>query len=520
MATNNMPWGDAFLVQTPTLDRWSQQLYQEQKIRQVKQQQEDAALDASIQKEIGKVRSVDTPEVIKAYNDYKQGKKQLLFNKELQKDPLAYNQAQQKVLQDYQRVFTTANKSAELKDMQKQLSEDRIKNPNAYSDDFGQRMATLMNTPISGVGQHETYGDLTNWDNYRYKGSNTNFADILQKGIGQSKQVYSKEEPLDKGLQTKITPYMYGNTPGQVKDYVLGVMAMHQAGRDAAYQWDHTPEKEIDETIKAYQALPKDYWERIGLPGPQDLMPKNPDNKAENYASLMAMKYAISNAPKEGTPVYRENKAAVMAAQEAKEKRMQVLRHADAKDLIDYKKKIDPNDTELNNVWYESYLDKVMSDAKQTGERHHVYNPKTGESELYYNMIKPDPFLLKSLSIGSATPDRVGVTESGEVIPIFIKYDKDGNVVKTKAGTPALDENYSQPMTREQALVNMGYRGSTKKQLKEDQQKIQNKAGAKTNKGASKQYQYDGKVYTHAQLNKLGYDDNEIDQAIKAGIIK
>src|SRR4051812_4363238 len=124
MATNNMPWGDAFIVQTPTLDRWSQQLYQEQKIRQAKQQQEDAALDANIQKEIGKVRSVDTPEVIQAYHDYKQGKKQLLFDKQLQKDPLAYNQAQQKVLQDYQRVFTTANKSAEIKDMQKQLATD------------------------------------------------------------------------------------------------------------------------------------------------------------------------------------------------------------------------------------------------------------------------------------------------------------------------------------------------------------------------------------------------------------
>jgi hypothetical protein len=204
-----------------------------------------------------------------------------------------------------------------------------------------------------------------------------------------------------------------------------------------------------------------------------------------------------------------------------REKAMEAIRHANSRDLIDYRKKIDPNDTELNNVWYESYLDKLMSDAKKSGERHHVYNPRTGKSELYYNMIKPDPFLLKSLSIGDVTPDRVGVTESGDLIPIFIKYDKDGNMIKTESGTPALHENYSQPMTREQALVNMGYRGSTKKQLKEDQQKIQSQGSAKLPVAPSgtKKYNIDGKIYTHDQLRKM-YSEDKIKQYLDAGIIK
>jgi hypothetical protein len=156
------------------------------------------------------------------------------------------------------------------------------------------------------------------------------------------------------------------------------------------------------------------------------------------------------------------------------------MRQKNAKELIDYKKKIDPNDTELNNVWYKSYLDNVMADAKKGGERHHVYNPRTGESQLYYNMIKPDPFLLKSFSVGNSTPERIGVTESGELIPIFYKYDKEGKVVTLKdKKTPALDENFSQPMSYEQALTNMGFRGSTKKQFREDQQKIQTQSKGK-----------------------------------------
>lgn len=471
---NSMPWGDAFLVQTPTLDRWSQQMYIEQKQRQAKQQQEDALLDANLQKEIGKVRSVDTPDVIQAYHDYKQGRKQLLFNKQLQKDPLAFNQAQQKVLQDYQRVFATANKSAEVKEMTKNLGSiggsDR-------ADDYGQRLNTLMNTPVSQLQNHPVYGnELLDVDKYRYSGMNTDFGKMLKEAVGTTKKYYGKEVPIEGGLQYKTPVFEYANKPSQVKDYLIGAMAMRQAGKDAAWQWDHTPEKEIEETIKSYQAIPKDYWEKIGEKEPQNLMPKNPDNKAENYASLLAMKDAISRAPIEGKPDIRRDEAAIMKAQEAKNIQMEAIRHANAKDLIDYKKKIDPNDTELNNIWYESYLDKVMSDAKSSGERHHIYNPDTGKSDTYYNMIRPDPFLLKSFSIGNVSPDRMGVTEKGELLPIFFQYDSKGNL-KTigEKKTPLLNNDYSLPMAREQALVNLGYRGSTKKQFKEDQEKIQNR---------------------------------------------
>lgn len=465
------PYGDIYYVQTPTLDRWSQQLYVEQKQRQAKQQQEDAILNANMQKEVGKARSVDTPEIIQAYNDYKQGKKQLLFNKDLQKDPLAFNQAQQKVLQDYQRVLTTANKSAEIKEMAKTLSSiggsDR-------ADDYGQRLNTLMNTPISQLQNHPVYGnELLDVDKYRYGGPNTDFGKMTRDAVGPTKKYYGKEMPMAGGFQYRTPVFEYGAKPSQVKDSLLGSMAMHQAGKDAAYQWDHTPEKEIEETIKAYQAIPQDYWEKIGEKGPQNLMPKNPDNKAENYASLLAMKDAIARAPIESKPEFRTDEYAKAKYEEAKAERMEAIRHANAKELIDYRKKIDPNDTELNNIWYESYLDKVMEDAKRNGERHHIFNSTTGKSDLYYNMIKPDPFLLKSLSVGNVTPDRVGVTEKGEIIPVFFKYDKNGNQVKTN-GRPDLDVNYTLPMTREQALVNLGYRGSTKKDLKKDQGKIQN----------------------------------------------
>lgn len=519
MATK-APYGDIFYVNTPTIDRWAQQMYVEQRQREAKQQQENAMLDANIQKEIGKVRSVDTPDVISSYNNYKQLKKQLLFNKDLQKDPLAYNAAQLAAQKAYQDVFTTANKSAELKEMQKNLTTDRIKNTNAYSDDFGERMAILMNTPISKLTTHPVYGDLTNMDSYMYKGSNTDFGKILKDAAGQPKQVYTDSKILDGGLQTQLTPYMFGNSPAQVRDYLLGSMAVHQTGRDAAYQWDKLPEKEIQETIKAYQSLPKEYWQRIGVNDTQDLLPKNPNNKAENFASYQAMKYAIANQPKEGTPVFRENKAAVMAAQESKERRMQALKQADAKELIRLRKEIDPNDTELNNVWYQSYLDKRMQEATDTGQSYDIFTTK-GRDITKYKMIKPDPFLMKSLARDGREPDRVGVTEKGDIIPIFFSYtkDKSGNTVVEKlegTNTPVVDTDYTQPMSYDQALINMGYRGRTKKQLGEDF----GKGVPKSSQPSTKSFKIDGKSYTRKQLNDMGYDDKEIEDYLKQGLIK
>ncbi len=177
-----------------------------------------------------------------------------------------------------------------------------------------------------------------------------------------------------------------------------------------------------------------------------------------------------------------------------KEKALMAMRQMNAKELIDYKKKVDPNDTEMNNVWYQTYLDDVINTAKQSGEKHHVYTNK-GRTVAYYNMIKPDPFLMKSFQRGKSEPDRLGVTESGEIIPIFFKYksEKEGGGIEELNGKPVIDTDYSQPLSYNQALVNLGYRGSTKKQLKEDQGKIQ--AKQKTSTGKPKRVIQDGHEY-------------------------
>jgi hypothetical protein len=437
MATNNMPWGDAFIVQTPTLDRWSQQLYQEQKIRQAKQQQEDAALDANIQKEIGKVRSVDTPEVIQAYHDYKQGKKQLLFDKQLQKDPLAYNQAQQKVLQDYQRVFTTANKSAEIKDMQKQLATDRIKNPNAYADDFGDRIATLINTPVSKAGQHEVYGDLTNPDSYRYQGSNTDWSKIVNDAAGKTIKSSGTPTTLPGGLQTSTPIYEYGNTPAQIKDNILGTMAVHQTGRDAAYTWDHIPEADIEKTVKDFQAIPKEDWQKMGLQEPQDIMPKNPDNKAENLASYFAMKHFIANRPRFVENKLQDNKKAVLDYNLNKSLILAGVNHGYRNAEIKLRDELKNRDESGQNDAMDELYDEVKKDALNNRIK---YEPVEGQPYDQYQM-KATPGMKKIFGV----PDGKGHM----IYPDDFRFSKDF----TKVTPVYLEHSYDDKNNRTEEVV-------------------------------------------------------------------
>jgi hypothetical protein len=149
---------------------------------------------------------------------------------------------------------------------------------------------------------------------------------------------------------------------------------------------------------------------------------------------------------------------------------MEKIRHANAKDLAKYKKEIDPNDTDMNNVWYQAHLDKRIEEAKG-GERRHMY--RNGKSLGYYRVIKPDAFTAKAFARDIGEPDKWGVMEgSGDIIPIFYKYDKDKKIEKDSYGNPVINELYSQPMSYDQALINLGYRGATKKQLGKDLQGI------------------------------------------------
>lgn len=520
------PWGDIVTVQSPYTDQAINRLYQEQKMREAKQQQENQMLDAQFSKEIGKTRSIDQPDIIGKYQQYKELKKKLLFDKRLQKDPIAYNQLQQQANLAYQDAMKTSSKSAELNDLGKTLVTDRIKTPDNYEDDFGDRITAFQNTPLSAGGK-VVYGgqevDLFNPDTYRYKGSNTDFQKIMQGAIGTPRQTTATEETVGKeGLQTKITPYSFGNSPAQVRDNLLAAMGDRSNARSAAYQYDQLAPGEFEKTALAYSQIPKEKLKKMGLESVQDILPKTLDNKAANFASYKAMKYALDNNPIMGTPQLRENKEAVMDRQQREWKARQNELFAQRKQLQD-RALAAKEGKEDGGGWINEYVG-VLKDQSLGGPKI-PFKYKNGTTVNEYD-IPMDATLSKLLEKQKVQPDYLRYNpETGKFRPIYAKYEtvkekqSDGTekevtrIAKGPDGKFAVDETLSQPLSEPQLVLALGGRVTPTQRTVEMKRSLENQQS----KGG---YKLNGKTYSKKELNDLGYDDDEIDQFIKGGLIQ
>lgn len=516
------PYGDIFYVQTPTLDRWSQQLYQEQKIREAKQYQENAALDAGISKELGKVRSVDAPEIIKDYHDLKQIRKQLYFDKKLHNDPVAYNQLQQQGLQKYQSIVSKSNASAEIKDMAKTMNADHFKNPWSYVDDYGQRLATLNNTPISQLNNHPVYGnDLLNMDKYRYDGSNVDFSKKLRDATGQPRNISGKEEALDKqGIQFRTPVYQYANSPARVFDSLMGSMD-HQTERAAQVNWKRLSPDEIQRTEDQYNSIPQTKWEQMGEAAPQQLNIRG-GSDAEKYMRYLAQRSAIDTNP---TLLRYDKRTSDKAKMDYEFGQKKVLENIE----FGHRKELKQDEQNKVDDWVVNYWKERFNEARTTPPKAITSDdPRNQLANRFKIMhqLNPDQIMMEALKKSGVYPDDVYVTKDDKLLPVFYKYknitnDK-GTVIGTeverdKKGKKIIDEDLTTPMGLDQAYLSMGYKGKTKKDLGGSMSDVYNK---NVKPSSTRKYSVDGKTYTHDELLKNGYTEDKIKQYIDAGILK
>lgn len=451
------PYGDILILDTPYLDQLSNRLYDEQRQRDLLRQKQQQVIDEEFGKNIAKIKDADIPEYTKKYQEWKKAKVDLMKVKPKNQDEFIAKQLEaQRKLAD---VYSLGNLSARLKEEEDEIAKDYNKNPNNYDDNALAHLSArrklaagqLNQYKYKGVDGKEVVIDLTNPEAFRYKGSNTDFGKILGEAVGVPKQVFQEEEKLDGGLQFKITPYMYGNTPSQVKDRLTGNFALRQVGRDAERQWDNITDKEKAETIAAFTAIPADRWKKMGIDSPQDLLPKN-DSKAEKLASHMAMQYAVSNVPKQGTPVFRDNKVAIDERNFKQQKEMAAIQNEYATKRLKLADKLMQGRREAGyDTWVNDYLDIGEAGAK-SGQKTLL----EGADDVVYE-VPLDPVMLKALNIGKGetgyTPNKLYVSEKGTYYPVYV--DEDGNVDKTR----------SVPLSRNQMVVSLGGKTVTKSQL-------------------------------------------------------
>lgn len=201
------PYGDAFIFNTPQTDRLSNQLYQEQRQRELYKQQQDKALDDNFSKELVNIKKADIPEVVQSWNDFKQAHINLQ-----RKGRNATPDDQYNVLQKKADVYQKINGSIEHKAFLKQQSE-AIKNDKKglYADDATGKITTMLNTPTSQVDRSKDSELL-----YPYSMPDLNKELDIARGKGSEKEVTVKSEPSKTDpYKDEIHTLKVGNNPNQ-----------------------------------------------------------------------------------------------------------------------------------------------------------------------------------------------------------------------------------------------------------------------------------------------------------------
>lgn len=177
--------------------------------------------------------------------------------------------------------------------------------------------------------------------------------------------------------------------------------------------------------------------------------------------------------------------------------------------------------------WINEYVGVLKEQSM--GGRPIQYKYKDGRIDEEYD-IPMDATLAKMLQRGTGSsavqPDFLRYNpKTGKFRPLFGEYEtvkvkqSDGSISevsrlkKTPNGKIAVDEELSQPISESQLVLALGGRVTPTQRTIEMKKSLQNNGGDKS------EFKINGKSYNRKQLNDMGYDDDEIEQFIKTGVI-
>jgi len=109
------PFGDITIYSTQKADRFIAQHQQQERQDELQRQREIDEADKQLSSNLGNVLNPDIPDIVSGWQEYKNAKKQLLFDVKLQKDPAAYAQKQMEVNTKLARAMQTIGDSSRRK---------------------------------------------------------------------------------------------------------------------------------------------------------------------------------------------------------------------------------------------------------------------------------------------------------------------------------------------------------------------------------------------------------------------
>lgn len=362
----SVPYGDAFLVQTPKLDEFSNRLYAEQKQRELNRQRENAALDEEFSKNLATIRDADIPDLTKSYSDWKMATQQMMK----QKGGISPTQ-QMEVLRKKADMYKLINESKAEKENEKVLGKAIMADKTGiYDDKAHARLRAKLGLPLSQQADYTEIGDdgkpvsmdLRDDHTYLYKLGTTDFSKIQKLAEGSKRplnQLPAEVDPNDPMKQI-IKGYEGGNNPYDYYNTLLSGIAGQKANKDFVLKTnlDYTPEK-VKSLEDAYNKLVADpkYQKIYGLSGSNQFPASAYNTDVGNAARIKAMEYALNNPPIEKVTRVT-NQAKVMATRFNQQQFMEALRQNNRVALAGMRRNWQVLDQQAQN----DILDGVVND--------------------------------------------------------------------------------------------------------------------------------------------------------------
>ena len=287
------PYGNDFIVGTPSLDRLEERLYAEQKQKEAQQQYNIKQLDDEFSKNVSNIRDADVDDFTNLYNDYKLATQSSIKNKSGTSP-----QQQMELLRKRANMYKLINESKAEREREEMYGKRYSTKPDDFNDNAPELLIEGRKLPISKkrnyIGADGVAIDLTNPQNLLWQ-DKTNWQPILQKAGGTlNRRGESTRVKLPGGLEEEETTYKGLSSPVDYYQSIVGAaMSSPRGAKSLSNRYQFTPEEAQDITIK-FEALKntpefKAAYGDVKFPEFADM------TEGTRTAKLLAMTHALNN---------------------------------------------------------------------------------------------------------------------------------------------------------------------------------------------------------------------------------
>lgn len=404
------PFGDVFAVRTPKTDiavaRLAQQEWQSRQYQEQQKLAQAAALDKDFDRQLAGIRDADIEDVATAYTDYKNKKKDILFNPAYKKDPVARAKAEAEANKAAANYYATVQGSKQTVDFDKKINAGMIKKPYDYKDGA----EDLLNEANKLSTRERNLRGLNNGEAWMEQDENLSPIEKLARGKDRTNTVLI-DDAANGGLTRRSMNYTAPNEPRAYQQAWLNGLATKRSQGTLVRDFEHNvtdAQFAAAETEYNNALLDKPRWKTWGVdPQPIDYDRTNPVAKAVAYKTY---RHFLDNNPA-GKEVQTDNKDKIIDKNFANRLKAMAIGQKYKKEMADYREAIKKEATAEELVWAEEVskaystgddeklsagIQKLWAGNKKGSKMVSAHkDPATGDLEIIYTVPVKDPATFK-----------------------------------------------------------------------------------------------------------------------------